>query len=92
MQSVIEGDPASTRFHACERFDRCEYVDAPRGNTTAKKVHPSMNSSARHVVYVNPVSMSISGWDAYQKETKAKLARGEVVNILVCALSLMFRA
>lgn len=84
LRSIITRDAASTRFHACERFDRCEYVDAPREHASAAKVIPSINSSAGHVVYVNPVTMGVAGWELYQKETKAKLARGEVVNILVC--------
>ena len=51
----------------------------------AMKVSPTMSKLARHVVYINPVNMGTAGWESYQKETKAKLACGEAVNILVCA-------
>lgn len=92
LRSIITRDAASTRFHACERFDRCEYVDAPREDPSSAKAAPSINASARHVVYVNPVTMGLAAWELYQEETKSKLARGETVNILVRSFSVCARA
>ncbi|KAI0081463.1 hypothetical protein K474DRAFT_1566449, partial [Panus rudis PR-1116 ss-1] len=79
MQSILTRDPSITRFHACERFDRCDFVKVDgRASHTA---------SGRHVVYVNPVTMNAEKWKAYVQETKAQLRRGEEVNTLLVGLS-----
>lgn len=57
----------STRFHACERFDRCEAVER----------------SGKSVVYVNPVPMGSEDWSRYLDATRAKLEYGEEVTSLV---------
>ena len=74
---------SSTRFHACERFDRCEAVER----------------LGRSVVYVNPVPMGSEDWGQYLDATKEKLRSGEQVTSLVrrsisslCSLFLIARA
>ncbi|EED83235.1 predicted protein [Postia placenta Mad-698-R] len=89
LQNIITQDAASTRFHACERFDRCNHVsvvaESPRNQTVA--AGRSVNANGEHVVYVNPVTMGVAGWDLYLKETRERLARGEIVNHLLVPLS-----
>lgn len=90
MKRIITSDAASTRFHACERFHRCEYVSVDgnggRAPTTAANAIPSVSVSGKHVVYVNPVTMGAEEWQRYMKETGAKIQRGDIVNHLVSAL------
>ena len=85
MRSIITADAASTRFHACERFGRCEHVSVDesvaRGDPSLTGA--SVNAQGMHVVYVNPVTMSVAGFELYMKETTEKLQRGEVLNHLV---------
>lgn len=75
MRSIITQDASSTRFHACERFDRCDEVKVEGRNTHT--------SDGKHVVYVNPVTMGITAWNGYLKETKAQLQKGKRPNSLV---------
>ena len=75
MRTIITRDASSTRFHACERYNRCERVKV---NGQA-----SHTPTGNHVVYVNPVGMNKAKWEAYLEETKAQLGRGEPVNNLV---------
>ena len=58
---------ASTRFHACERFDRCEEVER----------------LGKSVVHVNPVPMGSEEWGRYLDTTKEKIKYGEEVASLV---------
>ena len=58
---------SSTRFHACERFDRCEKVER----------------LGKSVVYVNPVHMGSEDWGQYLDATREKLKYGEEVTSLV---------
>ena len=74
LKALVTRDPDATRFHACERFDRCKRV---------RKNDPT-------VVYVNPVNMSRAKWDIYYAETKGRLERGEVVSHLVRRILLYF--
>jgi hypothetical protein len=67
---VPDAEAGSTRFHACERFDRCEHV-------------PYADTEHRTVVYVNPVSMSVEAWKEYCKEMKGRITKGEAVTNLV---------
>ncbi|EIW59274.1 uncharacterized protein TRAVEDRAFT_36726 [Trametes versicolor FP-101664 SS1] len=79
LTSIITKDGSSTRFHACERFDRCEHV-----RVNGRESH---TPSGHHVVYVNPVNMSTAGWDQYHKQTRSQLARGERVNVLLVPIA-----
>ncbi|EMD40185.1 hypothetical protein CERSUDRAFT_122252 [Gelatoporia subvermispora B] len=93
LRSVITRDAGSTRFHACERFDRCQFVKvddqgqrAPRV-ATSSNASSSTNSQGAHVVYINPVTMGSAAWKLYLEETKQKLRQGERVNHLLVPLS-----
>lgn len=57
----------STRFHACERFDRCEVIER-------------LGKSA---VYVDPAPMGSEDWSRYLDATREKLKYGEEVTSLV---------
>lgn len=75
LQHIITEEASSTRFHACERFDRCEHVKVDgRASHTA---------SGTHVVYINPVTMGAEKWAEYVADTKARLERGEEMHNLV---------
>ncbi|KAI0086911.1 hypothetical protein BDY19DRAFT_859766, partial [Irpex rosettiformis] len=78
LSSIITRDEGSTRFHACERFNRCSEVEVDG--------RASHTRSGAHVVYVNPVSLSGVAWTSYLKETKQKLTSGEEVNNLLVPL------
>ena len=90
LKRIITSDAASTRFHACERFNRCEHVSVDgnggRAPTAAANAAPSVSVTGKHVVYVNPVTMGAAEWQRYMKETNEKIRRGDVVNHLVSAL------
>ncbi|KAL7279809.1 hypothetical protein ACG7TL_006216 [Trametes sanguinea] len=79
LTSIITKDGSSTRFHACERFNRCEHVrvDGRESHTPA----------GHHVVYVNPVNMGTTAWEAYVAQTREQLLRGEAVNNLLVPLA-----
>ncbi|KAI0357562.1 hypothetical protein OH77DRAFT_1476305 [Trametes cingulata] len=79
LKSIITRDGASTRFHACERFGRCEHV-----RVNGREAH---TPSGQHVVYVNPVNMGTAAWELYLKQTREQLGRGEQVNILLVPLA-----
>lgn len=97
LGSLCTLDAASTRFHACERFNRCEFVDvdesapnvskgpaAAEQNMRGGKQRNSTNKTGERVVYVNPVSsMSAERWQAYLADTRRKLTNREEVNCLV---------
>ena len=95
LKRIITSDAASTRFHACERFNRCEHVsvdgNGSRAPTAAATATPSVSVTGKHVVYVNPVTMGAEEWQRYMKETGAKLQSGDVVNHLVSALHSLTR-
>ncbi|PIL22723.1 hypothetical protein GSI_15416 [Ganoderma sinense ZZ0214-1] len=74
LQSIITKDESSTRFHACERFERCEHV-----RVNGRESH---TPSGHHVVYVNPVNMDIQTWQRYLEETREQLQKGKEVNVL----------
>ncbi|KAH8114435.1 hypothetical protein DFH11DRAFT_1688950 [Phellopilus nigrolimitatus] len=62
LRALVTRDFKSTRFHACERFDRCGLVryDDPG------------------VVYINPVNLSCTNWELYLEKTRAQLGRGDL--------------
>ncbi|OCH87963.1 hypothetical protein OBBRIDRAFT_889439 [Obba rivulosa] len=93
LRSIITKDAGSTRFHACERFDHCEFVkvdgqgDKPPYAAATANANSSMNTQGKHVVYVNPVTMGTAAWKLYLEETRQKLQHGERVNGLLIPLS-----
>jgi hypothetical protein len=87
LRSIVTRDPLSTRFHACERFDRCEHVDTGHGDrnidAACKLKHGVISKTGKRVVYVNPVGMSVDGWVNYVEETRRRIGDGETLNNLV---------
>lgn len=71
LRTIVTRDPAASRFHACERFERCAYAGGAGADVRTR------------VVYVNPVTMDCTRWTLYLQETRARLACGEVVDNLV---------
>ena len=78
---IITQDPSSTRFHACERFHRCSFVEVENDSSYRN----ATSSMGKRVIYVNPVTMGAENWNMYMAETKARLLSGEEVNNLVCS-------
>ncbi|KAG8923551.1 hypothetical protein FRC01_012620 [Tulasnella sp. 417] len=66
-KEILTMDPTATRFHACERFDRCSEVD---------------ENEAEDVVYVNPNDMGLAGWQAYQQRVLDEMSRGNFPSAL----------
>ncbi|TFK65604.1 hypothetical protein BDN72DRAFT_845347 [Pluteus cervinus] len=84
LHRIATLDASATRFHACERFDRCDHVavdEDPQQGIVSK------SRMGHHVVYVNPVTMGSTSWMLYLQDTKSRLAKGEVVNNLLVPLS-----
>ncbi|KAK0497910.1 beta-lactamase-like protein [Armillaria luteobubalina] len=72
LRLISTHDAGSTRFHACERFERCEYVDVPANCPRAT------STSGNQVVYINPVStMNEEQWAAYQHNTRLRIVEQE---------------
>ncbi|EJC97861.1 uncharacterized protein FOMMEDRAFT_42871, partial [Fomitiporia mediterranea MF3/22] len=70
LRALITQDYRSTRFHACERFARCDLV---------RNEDPG-------VVYINPVNISSDNWDLYLAKTKAMMERGALPMLLLVPL------
>ncbi|KAF5361843.1 hypothetical protein D9756_002075 [Leucocoprinus leucothites] len=84
MRLILTRDPTSTRFHACERFHRCDHVwvdneDGTYGNAISRL--------GKRVIYINPITMGCTSWKLYLQETKQQLAAGAMVNNLLVPLS-----
>ena len=78
LRSILTRDEHATRFHACERFDRCSEI-----KVDGRATH---TSDGHHVVYVNPVTMSVAEWDSYVRDTEGRLQKAEPVHHLVNTL------
>jgi DNA cross-link repair 1C protein len=84
LRTLVTNDPSTTRFHACERFCRCEYVAVENGTSRDKDgKYSSLTKDGRTVVYVNPVTMSEESWNLYLVDMGARLGRGEIITNLV---------
>ncbi|KIY65634.1 hypothetical protein CYLTODRAFT_412438 [Cylindrobasidium torrendii FP15055 ss-10] len=71
LRSVCTKETDS-RFHACERFDRCEHVDVSGTGSDG------LSATGKTVVYVNPVStLNAVGWREYQMETRSQILRDD---------------
>ncbi|EAU83943.2 hypothetical protein CC1G_09825 [Coprinopsis cinerea okayama7 len=79
LQLITTQDPSATRFHACERFHRCPYVEVENQPGSYSN---TISTLGKRVVYVNPVSMDVETWDKYLHDTETRLKRGETVNNL----------
>lgn len=87
LSSILTRDETLTRFHACERFERCEQV-----KVNGRESH---TLAGDHVVYVNPVNMDVASWQRYIADTAEQLRTGKQVNHLVSyipSLRLFFNA
>ncbi|KAI6128763.1 beta-lactamase-like protein, partial [Pisolithus croceorrhizus] len=87
MRALGTRDPSSTRFHACERFDRCPFVDVPQHECSVEGTIGPLSMEGKKVVYVNPVTMGSAQWDNYKTEIKQHLLRGKSVDSLLVPLS-----
>ncbi|KAI5119407.1 hypothetical protein M0805_005950 [Coniferiporia weirii] len=70
LRELVTRNTKTTRFHACERFDRCHDVHAD---------DPA-------VVYINPVNISCANWELYLMQTKAQLKHGDLPTHLLVPL------
>lgn len=71
FKDILTTDPSATRFHACERFNRCDEVP----------------HEAQEVVYVNPQDMPLTAWQKYHSDTMNGLAQGVRPTYLVSRTS-----
>ncbi|KAF8635131.1 hypothetical protein AX15_000519 [Amanita polypyramis BW_CC] len=78
-------DASVTRFHACERFHRCE--DVAVANDPESSDTNVTSRTGKRVVYINPVTMGAESWELYLTDTKQCLRTGEPVNTLLVPLS-----
>lgn len=83
LRALGTRDAASTRFHACERFDRCSFVDVPLYDFGAKGAEVPLSKEGKKVVYVNAVNMACARWEDYQANVRRRVLRGEGVDSLV---------
>jgi DNA cross-link repair 1C protein len=77
LRVLVSRDKNASRFHACERFDRCDLIDFP--------------PDTKGVVYVNPVGMSIKQWEAYRMHVKKQLEARETVTTLVSVIDYLLK-
>ncbi|KAF9461155.1 beta-lactamase-like protein [Collybia nuda] len=87
LRAITTKDPSFTRFHACERFHRCEYVAVDKEDGSGDFYSNCTSHMGKRVIYVNPVTMGSESWDLYLRDTKARLIRGEIINNLLVPLS-----
>ncbi|KAF7309339.1 DRMBL domain-containing protein [Mycena indigotica] len=83
-------DPAASRFHACERFDRCSFVAQAKPTENGGFFNDEVegrSSNGNNIVYVNPVTMSTERWEAYLRETRVALRMNQPVKTLLVPLS-----
>ncbi|KAJ7154125.1 hypothetical protein C8R46DRAFT_1041872 [Mycena filopes] len=79
LRALGTRDEAVSRFHACERFERCGYVASADPRERSGRTRHGTS-----VVYVNPVNMGADRWERYRQETKLAIGRGErLTNLLV---------
>ncbi|KAG1718369.1 beta-lactamase-like protein, partial [Suillus lakei] len=72
LRTLVTRDATSTRFHACERFERCSF--------------PPRSIEGKKVVYVNPVAMGCAQWEGYRMDVRRCLAMGKDVDRLLVPL------
>ncbi|KAG2125588.1 beta-lactamase-like protein [Suillus cothurnatus] len=82
--TLVTRDATSTRFHACERFERCSFVNVP--SFDFKNDLAPRSIEGKKVVYVNPVAMGCAQWEAYRMDVRRRLAMGKDVDRLLVPL------
>jgi hypothetical protein len=74
MRLIVTLDPQCTRFHACERFDRCDHVLVDNDDDAFEI---STSRSGKRVIYVNAVTMESTTWDLYLQVVKQAIIDGD---------------
>ncbi|KIK82104.1 hypothetical protein PAXRUDRAFT_154539 [Paxillus rubicundulus Ve08.2h10] len=87
LRAIGTRDASNTRFHACERFDRCSFVDVPPYHFGTMGAVAPPSKEGKKVVYVNPMTMSCAGWETYKATIKRQVLTGEDVDSLLVPLS-----
>ncbi|KAF9222779.1 hypothetical protein BS17DRAFT_159628 [Gyrodon lividus] len=87
LRAIGTRDASATRFHACERFDRCPFVDVPSYDFGATGAVAPTSKEGKKVVYVDAMTMSCAGWETYKAFVKRQVLTGENVNSLLVPLS-----
>ena len=73
MKAIVTKELGKTRFHACERFSRCNEV----------------NYNDPSVVYINMVNINCENWKLYRDQTKAQIDSGTFPTFLVSFILVM---
>jgi DNA cross-link repair 1C protein len=82
MRLIVTRDPQCTRFHACERFNRCDHVFV---DSEDNPFEVSRSRSGKRVIYINAVTMESTSWDLYLQVVKQGIMAGDQkINDLVC--------
>ncbi|KAG2147457.1 beta-lactamase-like protein [Suillus bovinus] len=84
LRTLVTRDVTSTRFHACERFERCSFVNVP--NFDFQNDLAPRSTEGKKVVYVNPVAMGCAQWEGYRMDVRRRLAMGKDVDRLLVPL------
>ncbi|KAG1780545.1 beta-lactamase-like protein [Suillus placidus] len=84
LRNLVTRDATSTRFHACERFERCSFVQVPSFDFRNDSAPRSIEG--KKVVYVNPVTMGCAQWESYRMDVRRRLAMGKDVDRLLVPL------
>lgn len=84
LRTLVTRDAKSTRFHACERYERCSFVDVPSFDFKHDLAPRSIEG--KKVVYVNPVTMGCAQWERYRMDVRRRLAMGKDVDRLLVPL------
>ncbi|KAI0309278.1 hypothetical protein OF83DRAFT_87503 [Amylostereum chailletii] len=87
LSDIITDDPASTRFHACERFARCEHAPAPSRAFNTDGSTTTTTKNGYPVVYINPVTFGKPKWKEYLDHTESQIRAGLTVDVLLVSLS-----
>lgn len=80
LRALVTRDETSTRFHACERHERCSFVKVP--SFDYKNDLAPRSIKGKKVVYVNPVPMGCAQWESYRMDVRRRLAMGKDVDRL----------
>ncbi|KAG2144200.1 beta-lactamase-like protein, partial [Suillus clintonianus] len=84
LRTLVTRDATITRFHACERYERCSFVDVPKFDFKNESAPRSIEG--KKVVYVNPVTMGCAQWEGYRMDVQRRLAMGKDVDRLLVPL------
>ncbi|KAG1766143.1 hypothetical protein EDD22DRAFT_878557, partial [Suillus occidentalis] len=80
LRTLVTRDETTTRFHACERYERCSFVNVP--NFDFKNDLAPRSIEGKKVVYINPAPMGCAQWEGYRMDVRRRLAMGKDVDRL----------